>query len=81
MPNFTFKAHAARRLPDPVFPNCERHIFYSSVQDLSTGIPKGANPRTQDDVDRGIYRDVKRSLLNEEGTPNSFASSNLKCNT
>ncbi len=72
MATFTLKAHTPRRLPDPIFPNCVRHIFMCAVQDLPGGLPKGANPRTQDDIDRGIYRDVKRSLFNEECTPNSF---------
>src|ERR1700680_2711246 len=38
---------------------------------MPTGLPKGANPREQN-IDRGIYRDVMDSLLNENCTPNTF---------
>jgi hypothetical protein len=38
---------------------------------MPSGLPKGANPREQN-IDRGIYRDVMRSLLNEDCTPNTF---------
>lgn len=72
MPTFTFKAQTPRRFPDPTFPNCVRHIFFCAATDVPVDLPKGANPRTQDDIDRGIYRDVKRSLLNIDCTPNSF---------
>ena len=72
MSQFVFKAHTPRRFPDAVFTNCVRHIFFCASTDLPEGLPKGANPRTQDDMDRGIYRDVRRSLLNEDCTPNSF---------
>jgi hypothetical protein len=72
MNSFAFKAHTPRRLPDPVLLGCTRHVFLCAVQDMPQGLPKGANPRTQDDIDRGIYRDVKRSLLNEDCTPNTF---------
>src|SRR5208282_3066238 len=38
---------------------------------MPEGLPKGANPREQN-IDRGIYRDVMSSLLNEDCTPNTF---------
>src|SRR6202008_4779050 len=38
---------------------------------MPEGLPKGANPREQN-IDRGIYRDVMKSLLNEDCTPNTF---------
>jgi hypothetical protein len=38
---------------------------------MPAGLPKGANPREQN-IDRGIYRDVMKSLLNEDCTPNTF---------
>jgi hypothetical protein len=72
MNEYAFKARYARRLPDPTFPNAERHIFLCSVSEVPRNIPKGANPRTQDDIDRGIYKDVRLSLFNEDCTPNSF---------
>jgi len=71
MSTFTFKALTARRVPDPVIPGSSRHIFLCAAQDMPEGLPKGANPREQN-IDRGIYRDVMRSLLNEDCTPNTF---------
>src|SRR5215475_9871928 len=71
MSTFTFKALTARRIPDPVFPGSSRHIFLCAAQDMPADLPKGANPREQN-IDRGIYRDVMRSLLNEDCTPNTF---------
>jgi hypothetical protein len=71
MSTFTFKALTARRVPDPVFSGSSRHIFLCAAQDMPAGLPKGANPREQN-IDRGIYRDVMHSLLNEDGTPNTF---------
>ncbi len=71
MSTFTFKALTPRRIPDPVFSNSSRHIFLCAAQDMPAGLPKGANPREQN-IDRGIYRDVTRSLLNEDCTPNTF---------
>ena len=68
---FTFKALASRRIPDPIFPNSNRHIFLCACKDMPEGLPKGANPREQN-IDRGIYRDIMKSLLNEDGTPNTF---------
>jgi AIPR protein len=71
MSTFTFKALTARRVPDPVIPGSSRHIFLCAAQDMPADLPKGANPREQN-IDRGIYRDVMRSLLNEDCTPNTF---------
>ena len=67
----TFKTLAARRIPDPVFQGSHRHIFLCACGDIPEGLPKGANPREQN-IDRGVYRDIMRSLLNEECTPNTF---------
>lgn len=75
MNKYVFKAHAARRLPDPVFKEATRHVFFCSVLDIPKELPKGANPRSQDDIDRGIYRDIERSLLNNgdnDWTENAF---------
>jgi AIPR protein len=71
MSTFTFKALTPRRIPDPTYPSSSRHVFLCAVQDMPAGLPKGANPREQN-IDRGIYRDVMRSLLNEDCTPNTF---------
>lgn len=41
------------------------------VLSLPADLPKGANPRQQN-IDRRIYKDIARHLMNEEGTPNTF---------
>src|SRR4051812_49374499 len=73
MPNATFKfpVRVARRMPDPTFVGAQRHLFLVRAEDLPQGLPKAPNPRAQR-TDRGVYKDVARSLLNEEGTPNTF---------
>jgi hypothetical protein len=67
----TFVAEFARRIPDPTVPNAERHVMFVRVLDVPDGLPKDPNPREQK-IDRLIYREVGRHLLNEEGTPNTF---------
>jgi hypothetical protein len=71
MSTFKFKALTARRIPDPIFTGSSRHVFLCAVEDMPSGLPKGANPREQN-IDRGIYRDIMRSLLNEDCSPNTF---------
>src|SRR3954467_84204 len=71
MKRFTLPVRFARRLPDPVFPNCERHIIMCAVTDLPLDLPRDPNPRAQN-IDRGIWREIKKHLLNEEGTANTF---------
>jgi hypothetical protein len=71
MSTFKFKALTARRIPDPIFLGSSRHVFLCAVEDMPAGLPKGANPREQN-IDRGIYRDIMRSLLNEDCSPNTF---------
>lgn len=73
---YPIKVRFARTLPDPVYdgrdlPKAERHIFMCSVLDIPRDLPKDANPRQQN-IDRRIYRDVARHLVNDEGTPNTF---------
>lgn len=76
MQKITLRAKYARNLPDPVFtgldtPKVQRHIFLCSVLDVPVDIPKDANPREQN-IDKRIYKDISRHLINEEGTPNTF---------
>ncbi len=71
MKKFTIPAKYARRLPDPVFPHCERHVLIVAMKDLPPGLPTDPNPR-KPRVDRLIWREIKRHLLNEDGTPNTF---------
>ena len=73
MPNATFKfpVRIARRMPDPTIDGASRHLFLVRAEDIPQGLPKAPNPRAQR-IDHGIYKDVRRSLLNEDGTPNTF---------
>lgn len=71
MKKFTLPVQFVRRVPDPVFPHCERHILIVAMKDLPAGLPTDPNPR-KPRVDRLIWREIKKHLLNEEGTPNTF---------
>ena len=71
MSTYTLAAPFARRFPDPTIENVNRHILFCRVEDLPQGLPLTPNPREQN-VDRGIWRDIKEHLLNEEGTHNTF---------
>lgn len=71
MTRFTFPVRFVRRIPDPVFPHCERHVLICAIEDLPAGLPTDPNPR-KPRIDRLIWREIKRHLLNEEGTPNTF---------
>jgi hypothetical protein len=71
MKRFSIPVRFVRRLPDPVFPQCERHILLCAIKDVPEGIPTDPNPRTPR-IDRLIWREIKKHLMNEEGTPNTF---------
>lgn len=70
---FRFEVTYARRMPDPIYGHVggERHIMILNVEDVPEHVPKDPNPRNQR-TDKGIYRDVQSSLLNEAGTANTF---------
>ena len=73
----TLKVRTPRRMPDPVLPGAERHICYVAAEDFPQQLEAGAaNPRDVN-IDRSMYRTVKKSLLNEDGTPNTFHLKNL----
>jgi AIPR protein len=67
----TFVAPYSRRVPDPTLRKAERHILFVRALDIPDGLPKTPNPREQK-IDRLIYKDIAKHLLNEEGTPNTF---------
>jgi hypothetical protein len=67
----TLVAKYARRMPDPIVRNAERHILLVRALDVPDGLPKDPNPRAQK-IDRLIYKEIAAHLLNEEGTPNTF---------
>jgi hypothetical protein len=56
---------SARRQPDPLGGRGERHTFLMRVTDVPE-LPLDPNPREQQ-IDRGIYREVTRSLLTNDG--------------
>lgn len=70
------RVHAARRVPNPNISGAERHIFTVSATELPDDLPKDPNPREQR-IDRGIYREIKDSLMNAgDTTPNTFYDKN-----
>ncbi len=75
MVNVKLKVHEARRIHDPNFPEAVEHLFTVDVLEFPE-LPLQANPREQN-TNRQVYKDVARSLLNEEGAPNAFLGKNL----
>lgn len=69
------RVQEARRIHDPNFPDAVEHLFTVNVLDLPE-LPMQANPRAQN-TNRKVYKDVAKSLLNEEGAPNAFLGKNL----
>jgi len=67
----TIRAKFARRMPDPIFKGAYRHYLTVNVLDLPKGISFAPNPRDPN-IDRKRWKEIKRHLLNEEGTLNSF---------
>lgn len=66
-----FPVRVARRMPDPTIEGANRHLFLVQADHVPQGLPKAPNPRAQK-TDKGIYKDVAKSLLNEEGSVNTF---------
>jgi hypothetical protein len=72
MRKFIVESKFVRRLPDPVFGNgTDRHILMVAVEDVPIGLPTEPNPRAPN-VEKSIWRDIRKHLLNEDGTPNTF---------
>lgn len=75
---FELPVRFARRIPDPVFSSKDhdslvgdRHVFVCAVEALPKDLPKDPNPRAQQ-IDKGIWRTIRKHLMNAEGTPNTF---------
>lgn len=66
----TLRSDYSRRIPDPVLGGY-RHFMWVRAVDVPEGISLGPNPRDQN-TNRSVYREVLRSLLNHEGTPDTF---------
>lgn len=72
MTKFIVETKFARRLPDPTLgKDAERFIFLAPVERVPAGIPRDPNPRSPN-IDRGVWKEIARHLLNEDGTPNTF---------
>ena len=72
--SFTFFAPLARRVPDPVFfksNSTTRHIFFVPVRKVPKGLPLDPNARVPN-INRRVYQQIERSLLNEDVTPGTF---------
>ena len=73
MPNITMPVRLARRLPDPLSNSThgtERHVFFVPASALPTNIPTTPAPRMGRRWD--VYRQVRASLLDQDGTPGTF---------
>jgi AIPR protein len=75
MADVSLKVHEARRIHDPNFPEASEHLFTVDVLELPE-LPMQANPREQN-TNRQVYKDVAKSLRNEDGAPNAFLGKNL----
>lgn len=72
--SFVFSASLARRIPDPVFFKSHaitRHILFVPVGKVPKGLPLDPNARVPN-TNRRVYQEIEKSLLNKEGTPNTF---------
>ena len=62
----------SRRMQDPNFSGAETHYMLVPASELPDGLPLDANPR-EPNVNRPVYRDVSRSLRQEDDSiPGSF---------
>lgn len=78
---FTFAAPIIRRMPDPNFKepaqdglpgSKDRFILLVPVAEMPLGIPTDPNPRVPN-TNRAVYRDVRKSLLNQvDGEAGTF---------
>lgn len=76
--SFPFHVRFARRIPDPNWKeqyNAERHLFVVPVRDMPRGLPLDPNAR-KPKISRRIYQDVEKSLLNQDGEPDTFHQKN-----
>lgn len=74
MAQITFRPRFARRIPDPVFEishHMVRHVLFCSARSVPLGLPLDPNARIPN-ISRRVYREVERSLLNEEVEPGTF---------
>ena len=71
---FELRAKLARRIPDPILgksDNVEHHVMLANCRDLPRDLPLEANAR-RPNTRKHVYRQVRESLLNNQGEPGSF---------
>jgi hypothetical protein len=71
---YSLRAKFVRRLPDPLFhksAGIEHHIFLVNCRDLPRNLPLEANAR-RPNTRKQVYRQVRESLLNQEGEGGTF---------
>ena len=68
------RAVEARRVKHPVFPEIEKHYMTVRAVDLPDGIRKDANARDGEgkDLRKQVYREVQRSLVEDQAYPGIF---------
>lgn len=67
--SFPLRAQLARQIADPNFDKTSglvHHLFIANVADLPADLPMEANAR-RPKTNKSVYREVKKSLLNEDG--------------
>lgn len=72
--SFMLRARLARRMSDPNFgkvSELEHHFFLVNASDLPRDLPMEANAR-RPNTRKQVYREVKKSLLNETGESGTF---------
>lgn len=73
---FLFPVRFARRVPDPVFGDShgiDRHIFFVPVRSVPKDLPLDPNARVPSDIRKRVYKEIERSLLDDdESQPGSF---------
>ena len=73
MPSVTLPVRLARRVGDPLSHSdhaIERYVFFVPVRSLPTNLATGPAPRSSRRWD--VYKQVRASLLDQEGTPGTF---------
>lgn len=74
--NYKLSAKYSRTIPDPNANYIKKHIFICPVKSLPLGLPyKNVNAR-EPNPNRLIYKEVEKTLLNENGTTNIFHQKN-----
>jgi len=69
MPTFKYTITDANTYfssPVPGNSKVKKHTFYCRAADMPEGVPSGCNPRFQNPVDRGIYKQIAESFCDKD---------------